>query len=101
MLRAHGFASIAADHRGGWLITTSIPVAGRRLLLNLDASHGEVIVRARREDRSGDWLEISTIRGVTATVCRIDIPANLPKEAPIQMRFDLTSAELFSWGFDA
>ena len=100
-LRADGFASIAADHRGGWLVTTPILAEGRSLWLNIDARHGEVAVRARRDDRTDEWVEVATLGGVVAVAHRVDISAKITANTHVQMRFDLTSAELFSWGFEA
>ena len=105
-LRADGFVSINARRDGGTLMTKPVKFTGKRLVLNVDASAGEVAVELlNRNGRSIEGFtggECDPIRedrlcGTVSWSGRSDLSGVAGK--PVFIRFHLCGAKLYSFRF--
>lgn len=100
--RLEGFVSLDAGEQRGIAETTPFEPAGRSLLVNADASNGELTVRVLDPDgtpRPGYTPIPIKTNGVRQPV-KWREHNTLPNNGPIRLQFQLRNASLFSYVLD-
>lgn len=99
--RRHGFASLDAGPTGGTVETVPMEFSSPEVVLNADASRGEVRVAVLESDGS-------PVAGLTATECEpLRVNATrwsvhwttavlVPVDRPVRLRFEMNNARLYS-----
>lgn len=100
--RLDGFISLDADEKPGMLETVALETSGNRLIVNADASKGQLAVEVLDKDgktlpgySARDCITMKTdgIRHVIKWQDR----ERLPTDQPLRLRFHLKNASLYSY----
>jgi hypothetical protein len=99
--RLHGFASLDADSAGGKVETKPFRLAGPSLIVNADASHGQLRVAILETDGkpvAGCDAAESEVLATDATrwTARWRTKATVPTDRPVRVVIEMKSARLFS-----
>lgn len=99
--RRHGFVSADAGPQGGEIVTRPVRLPGGTLVVNADASGGELRVALREVDgRSISGRDFGDCEPLTADrtqwIARWRGGAGVPADRPVQVAIRMTSARLFS-----
>ncbi len=99
--RRHGFASLDAGPAGGVLETVPLRLETPRLVLNVDAAHGELRVALLEADgrpiagRSAEECE-PVRRDAVREAVRWRQAGEVPTDRPVRVRIELRNARLYS-----
>lgn len=99
--RRHGFVSLDAGPEGGWLETVPLRFASPELVVNADASRGELRVALREVDgRPVPGYDFEDMEAVSADVTRQVVRwsggGRLPLDRPLRIAVELSNGRLFS-----
>ena len=104
ILRRDGFASMAADEKGGTLTTRPLTFKGKHLLVNVDCPKGQL--KAEVIDKDGKVIEPFTLSNSQPISCDKTAAAVTWKQAadlsavsgkPVRFRFHLKNGDLYAF----